>query len=335
MLNVRYLSGFTGSFAMLIITDDSAVLITDSRYTEQASAESSCCTIELLEMHWLSAIKRVMERLGLDSIGFESGHVTFANWQSLTSTISDIKFIPMSHVVENMRMVKDEGELKAIRQAARITDLTCRHILNTLRTGMNESEIALEIDFHMRKQGAEKEGFETIVISGKKSALPHGKPSAQSISAGEFILMDFGARWQGYHGDITRTVILGEADSKHQEIYDIVLEAQTRSISAVRPGVTGGEIDAIAREYISSKGYGPNFGHGLGHGLGLSIHDDRALARDSDILLKPGMVVTVEPGIYIPDWGGVRIEDDVLITNTGHEVLTTCPKQLVAGERHS
>ncbi len=180
----------------------------------------------------------------------------------------------------------------------------------------------------MRRHGADKEAFDTIVASGPRSALPHGEATDKVICAGELVVIDLGARKQGYHSDITRTVLLGEPDARQQEIYDVVAEAQQRAITSMRSGLLGREVDAIAREYIAGRGYGDYFAHGLGHGLGLAIHDGRILWKKSGIVLKPGMVVTVEPGIYIPDWGGVRIEDDVLVTESGHEVLTHSPREL-------
>ena len=191
---------------------------------------------------------------------------------------------------------------------------------------MTERAIALEIDCFMRRNGAEESAFETLVAEGERAALPHAKPTDRPIREGEFVLMDFGARVDGYHSDITRTLLLGTPDDRRQQVYDIVLEAQRRAIEAIRPGRQGSQVDAVARSYITEQGYGEYFGHGLGHGLGLEVHDGRILTKTSEIVLRPGMIVTVEPGIYIPGWGGVRIEDDVLVTESGCEVLTSAPR---------
>ena len=188
--------------------------------------------------------------------------------------------------------------------------------------------MALRVECFMRENGAEKEAFESIVASGPRSALPHAKPTGRQISERELVVLDFGARYNGYHSDITRTVLLGTPDEKQLEVYNVVLEAQSKAIDAIRPGALGCDIDGIAREHIASKGYGEYFGHGLGHGLGLAVHEGSILREQSDIVLQSGMVVTVEPGIYIPGWGGVRLEDDVLVADTGAEILTKSPKVL-------
>lgn len=328
ILNVRYLSGFTGSSAVLIISSDEALLLTDSRYHEQSSQECAYFAVQLVQKHWMHTTASVAADLNFHRIGFESHSLTFDTWLKLSKLLTGLQLVPIDDLPSKLRTIKDEYEISAIREAVRITDLACEHIISVLKPGMSECEVALEIDCFMRGHGAEKEGFDTIVVSGFRSALPHGKPTDKIISVGEFITMDFGARWRGYHGDITRTTLIGTPDSKQVEVYNTVLEAQMRAVSAVRPAVRGGDVDAVARDYITSKGYGEYFGHGLGHDLGLAVHDGTALRRNSDIVLQPGMVVTVEPGIYIPDWGGVRIEDDVLVTETGCEVLTKCSKAM-------
>lgn len=330
-LNVRYLTGFTGSFAVLFLTDNSAFLLTDSRYGEQAHLECPDFPIEIVERSWVPGAGRLADKLGLRRIGFEEHALTYRVWKELGAAVTAGELIGVNDPVGRLRMVKDEAEVQAIRQAARIADLAYEHIIKVIKPGMSEREAALELDCCMRKSGAEVGAFETIVASGSRSALPHAKPTSQPICEGELVLLDFGARWEGYHSDITRTVFIGTPERKHEEIHRLVLGAQARAIEAIRPGVPGRDVDAAAREFIAAGGYGDRFAHGLGHSLGLAVHDGRILAPDSEIILQPGMVVTVEPGIYIPGWGGIRIEDDVLVTDSAAEALTRSPRSLEIG----
>lgn len=329
ILNVRYLSGFTGSYGVLLVTREPTFLLTDSRYTEQAAEEAPDCAAELVTEGWLTPAKRLVEDLSLRRVGFEKRSLNYQEWVDLASALPSIELVPIDSPVDQLRQVKDDSEIAALREAIRITDLAFARIAEVMIPGMTEQDVSLEIDYAMRKSGADKEGFDTIVAAGPRAALPHAKPTSRPIPEGELIVMDFGARWHGYHGDITRTVLLGKPDLRQQEVYDVVLDAQLKAIDAIKPGMPGKAIDAIARDYITSKGYGDYFGHGLGHGLGLAVHDGRIFTRFTDVILEPGMVATVEPGIYLPGWGGVRTEDDVLITDTGCEVLTRSPKTLI------
>lgn len=329
LLNIRYLSGFTGSNAFLVVTTDDVLLLTDSRYTEQASEECPGIAVRLIDSRWVAAVGEIAADLALDSLGFEAHALTYSDWENLSGALKKVTLVSTRNMVETLRAVKDSFEIAAIREAIRITDAACAHAFEVVKPGMTEREIALEIDCAMRRLGADKEGFDTIVASGPRAALPHGKPTGRVVSAGELVVMDFGALCNGYNGDITRTVSLVNADDRQKEVYDIVLQAQRKAIKAIKPGVRGGDVDAIAREHIAGHGLDQYFGHGLGHDLGLAVHDGRALARNSDILLREGMVITVEPGIYIPGWSGIRIEDDVLVTKSGYEVLTISPRDLV------
>ncbi len=329
--NVRYLSGFTGSYAVVLATSDTAFLLTDFRYAEQVAEECPDLSLELVADCWIPAACGLIERLDLRRIGFEGGSLNYHDWNELQSGLPSREMISTDDPVGCLRMAKDESELAAIREAVRITDLAFEHVCRVLQPGVTERAVALELDYFMRKNEADREAFDSIVASGPRSALPHGKPTKRRISEGELIVLDFGARWQGYHADITRTVLMGKPDSRQAEIYNVVLAAQSEAISAIRPGVAGRDVDAVARDFIAAKGFGEYFGHNLGHGLGLSVHDAKILARQSDIVLESGIVVTVEPGIYIPGWGGIRIEDDVLVTESGAEVLTRSPKVLSLG----
>ncbi len=328
ILNVRYLSGFTGSTAVSLVTKDDAILITDFRYAEQAEGECPGMRIQLVESHWVAGAEQAIESSKVQTIGFESHNLNFHDWSELAAVIANRRFVAQDDLVGRLRYIKDPAEIDILREAVRIADLGYEHIIGFLKPGIEEREIALELEYFMRKNGAEKEAFETICASGPRAALPHGRSSERKIGEHDLIVLDFGAKYEGYHSDITRTVMLGSPDGKQQQVWNTVRDAQEKAIAAVRPGISGGDVDSIAREYISSRGYGQYFGHGLGHGLGLDVHDGRILGRRSEIVLEPGMAVTVEPGIYIPGWGGVRIEDDVLVTDTGAEVLTKSPKIL-------
>ena len=330
MLNVRYISGFTGSYAAVLVTEDSAFLLTDSRYAQQASEEAPDFRLEIVEYKWTGPMKALIQRLHLKKVGFEGHALSQADWSELSLR----SLVDADDPIGRLRWIKDDSELAAIREAVRIADLTYKHAAGFICPGMLEHEVAVELDCLVRKAGAERESFDPLVAFGPRSALPHGKPTDRKIAEGDLVLLDFGAKWHGYHSDITRTVVLGKPDPKQQEIYDIVLEAQTAGIAAIRPGIAGGEVDAVARKIIESKGYGECFGHGLGHGLGLDVHDGRILAKKSEIILEPSMVVTVEPGIYIPGWGGIRIEDDVLVTESGSEALTSSPRTLSLERGH-
>jgi len=331
--NVRYTSGFSGSYAFIILTADETFLFTDGRYMEQATQECPACSIVRLEGAWVPFIARFIRSKGWKRIGFESSAVSYQEWLDLSRELADVGLIPTGDPIGELRLIKDEHEIAAIKHACRIADMTISHILDVLRPGMEERELALAVDCFIRRAGAEKEAFETLVASGPRSALPHGKPSGRTISPGEFVLLDFGARFEGYNSDITRTFVLNKADSRQREIHQAVHEAQTRAIEAIRPGRKGGEIDEIARSYLEQKGFGNLFDHSLGHAVGLEVHDGpkhgRVLTRKSEIVLQEGMVLTVEPGVYIAGYGGVRIEDDVLVTKSGVEVLTHAPHDLV------
>jgi Xaa-Pro aminopeptidase len=270
----------------------------------------------------------LFQRLGSGVIGFEESAITYAEWRELDEALDGPELIPVENLIAKFRMIKSADEVAAIRKAARIADDAFAHISGMIRPGMTEREIALEIDCFVRRNGAEEVAFETLVAEGERSALPHAKPTDRQIREQEFVVLDFGARVDGYHSDITRTLLFGAPDERRQRVYDIVLEAQRRAIAAIKPGLQGSQVDAVARDYIAEQGYGEYFGHGLGHGLGLEIHDGRILTKKSEIVLRPGMIMTVEPGIYIPGWGGVRIEDDVLVTQRGSEVLTHSPRSL-------
>jgi Xaa-Pro aminopeptidase len=326
--NIRYLSGFTGSTAVMVVDLESAFILTDSRYVVQAESQTQGrAEVIPFQREWVPEIANLAAKRGWQRLGFDDVNLRYHEWSDLKAALPSVDIIPVADPTNALRIIKDKGEIDIIRRAAKITDSAFTHVSSTLRPGMTEMETALAIDSWMRAQGAEKEGFDTIVASGPRSALPHGQPTERVISVGELIVLDFGAKCNGYHADITRTVLLGEPNEDELSIYHIVLEAQAAAIAAIRPGIEGREVDSIARGYIADRGYGDYFGHGLGHGLGLEVHDGRILAPGSEVVLQPGMVLTVEPGIYIPGVGGVRIEDDILVTETDCEILTRSPKE--------
>lgn len=328
--NRRYVSGFTGSAGVVLITANDAFLITDFRYTIQANEQSPACQVLIHQGDMWQQVGEKCQELKLKSLAFEPDHLTFAEYKRLEGHLGNISLTPGEKWVETLRMVKDEEELKLVRRAAQIADEAFENILSEIRPGVSEREIAFRLEVLMRERGASSSSFDMIVASGKRSALPHGTASEKVIEKGDLVTLDFGAVYEGYVSDLTRTVVLGKPSEKQKEIYDIVLEACNRTIQALKPGMTGKEADAIARDYISAKGYGEYFGHSTGHGIGLEVHEGPRLSGlNGDDILIPGMIVTVEPGIYLPDLGGVRIEDDVLITETGCEVLTHSSKELI------
>lgn len=328
--NRRYITGFTGSSGFALVTPDKAVLITDFRYVTQAAEQAPHFElIQHKESIW-EAVADVCRDTGIRELAFDKGTLTFAEYEELQNRAENVVLKPTSALVEQLRLIKDDSELAILQAAADIADRTYDHILTFIEAGMTEREVELELEFTMRKMGATSSSFDIIVASGKRSALPHGAASDKRIERGDLVTMDYGALYKGYCSDITRTVMVGEPSDKQRRIYDIVLRAQKRTVAEMKPGMTGKEVDALARDVIAAEGYGDNFGHGTGHGLGLDVHEEPRLShRNNEGVLKPGMVVTVEPGIYIPDFGGVRIEDDIVITETGCERLTKSTKELI------
>lgn len=327
--NRRYLSGFTGSAGYLLITADKAYLLTDFRYMTQAPEQAKHFEVVEHEPKVMATVKKLLNQLGVAELGFEQQHVTYASYASYAADLGSIQFVPAEPLVEQLRMVKDASELAVMREAAELADRTFAHVLTTLKPGITENDVALTIEFYMRQHGATSVSFETIVASGERSALPHGKASERVLQSGEFVKLDFGAYYKGYCSDITRTVMLGKPTDKHRAIYEIVLEAQQTCLANVRPGMTGKEADALAREVIKKHGYAEYFGHGTGHGLGMEVHEAPRLSLQGDTVLVPGMTVTVEPGIYLPGFGGVRIEDDIVMTDRGAERLTHSTKDFI------
>ncbi|TVY11477.1 M24 family metallopeptidase [Paenibacillus cremeus] len=327
--NRMYMTGFTGSAGYVLITESRAILLTDFRYMTQAPQQAAGFEVIEHAPNAMETVKDLLTKQGIAKLGFEQDDLTYGAYRSYVQTLSGIELVPTDKLVETLRMIKDAGEIAILQEAADLADQTFTYILGLLKPGMSEKEIALEIEVFVRSHGAASTSFETIVASGERSALPHGKASERILGTNEFVKLDYGAYYKGYCSDITRTVVLGTPTDKHREIYNIVLEAQLAALDQIRPGMTGREADAVARDIITKYGYGDFFGHGLGHGVGMEIHEAPRLSKMGDTVLAPGMVVTVEPGIYLPGFGGVRIEDDIVITDSGNRRLTQSSKDLI------
>jgi Xaa-Pro aminopeptidase len=334
-LNVGYLSGFSGSTAVLAITPAEAVFITDSRYAAQAREQCPGFTHAVTPSSggYGEAVAAEVQRLGAQEWATEGDFLTVCQHEGLTKSLGEkvpgLALKPVADLVGMLRRVKDAEEIAATRAACAMADRTFAHVLTLLKPGIAEREIAAEMEFFMKREGSEGESFETIVASGHRSAMPHGRASEKLLAEGDFITFDFGGKIGGYCSDLTRTVVLGKATERQREVYGVVLEAQLAALAAIRAGMEGKAVDSVARDLITARGFGENFGHGLGHGLGRHVHDHPGLSQKSDLVLAPGMILTVEPGVYLDGWGGVRIEDDVVVTETGCEILTAAPKALI------
>lgn len=327
--NRRYLSGFTGTAGILLITQKQNFLFTDFRYIEQAKEQATEYQVVKHGFPPLQTIKEVLARLPVKTLGFEGEFVTYKQYQELVEVFTNMELAAQNGLIEMLRLVKDENEIITISKAAAIADKAFEHLVKVIKPGMTELEAALELENFMRSQGASGTSFATIVASGSRSALPHGVASEKIIAKGELVTVDFGCIYQGYCSDMTRTLVLGEPSVKQREIYEIVLEAQLLGLENIKTGLGAKDVDKISRDYITKKGYGDYFGHGLGHGLGLAVHENPSLSPRDNTELKENMVVTIEPGIYLPQWGGVRIEDLVVVKKEGCLNLTHSPKELI------
>jgi Xaa-Pro aminopeptidase len=326
--NRHYLSGFTGSAGVLLISQDQTVLATDFRYYEQVEKQAPDFRLAKITDKFMTLLPELVHEVRAKRVGFESAHLTVDQYKGWEEVAEDFKLVPAKELVEGIRAVKDENELSKIKKAIALADQAIAHIVGFTEPGMTEKEVAWELEVFMRTHGAEKLAFDLIVGSGPNGAMPHATVSERVIQAGEPIVMDLGARIDGYNSDLTRTVCAGRPDDKFKEIHDIVLEAQLAAEQSIKPGMTGKQADGIARQVIEEAGHGEHYGHGLGHGVGLAVHEKPGVGRLSEDVLEPGMVFTVEPGIYLPGWGGVRIEDIVVMREDGVEVLTQASKEL-------
>lgn len=327
--NVRYLSGFAGSNSLMLLTPLEQHFFTDTRYGTVARSEITC-KVHVSKHPIIAKLVEVAKRKQLRKIGFEPAWLTVELHQYLTKSFpKSVSLVPVANLIEEQRAIKSASEIAKIRRAVDVNSEAYRRTMRRVRTGHSEQQIAAELEYQMRVLGAEKASFETIVAAGTRSALPHAQPTGHRVQANELLLIDMGATVDGYSSDMTRVVFLGEAPKKIREMYNAVLEAQMAGIQAVRPGVTAAKIDQAARDVLKDHKLEKTFVHSTGHGLGLEIHEAPRLAQKEKTKLKAGMVITVEPGAYVEGFGGVRIEDTVLVTENGCEVLTPTTKEFI------
>jgi len=325
--NIRYLSEFTGTDGVFLVTDNSSFFLTDSRYISQAQKQVSADNIQCYK-NKLKAVADQLLSSGCKRVGFDAEVVTVALFEELKALVGNsIEWCFLNTQLQSLRGVKTKDELISLKAAADLNFHAFETVLPMIRPGVTELQIARELEFSLKRLGGEANAFDFIVASGVRGALPHGVASEKRLQSGELVTIDFGTTVDGYHSDETVTLAIGEVDRKLRQIFDIVLEAHDSALEAVRSGLQISELDAVAREYISAQGYGEYFGHGLGHGVGLEIHEYPAVSSRSDQGLVAGMVITIEPGIYLAGTGGVRIEDTVVVTENGFEKLTSIPKQ--------
>ena len=329
--NRRYLSGFSGSAGYLVISKDHALLVTDSRYTEQATNQAPQYQVLQVRSGW-DWLMEWLEETGAKRLGFESQNMTVATYNNLLEalkkheSLSQVSLMATSGLAEDQRTIKDEQELAMLQKAIDASDAAMDTVCPQIREGMTEREVAWRMEVAMRDLGADGLSFETIVAAGPNGAMAHHRPSDRTINSGEPIVIDMGAQVGGYCSDITRTVVVGESDETFRKVYDTVLGAQLTAINTVKAGMTGEECDGLARTVIDEAGYGDNFGHSLGHGVGLEVHELPRVSPKSPDLLQTDTVFTVEPGIYISGWGGVRIEDIVILGSDGATTLSKASK---------
>ncbi|NND99006.1 MAG: aminopeptidase P family protein [Pirellulaceae bacterium] len=329
-INVGYLSGFSGDSSYLLIRENQTTIISDGRYETQIANE--CPDLEMLIRYsgdrMVDSVKTAIASSGAARVGFEAGHMSLSDFRTMEKIVDSAQWIETNGVVEGLRIIKDADEIAILRESIRINEQTFRSVVAKLRTDWSEREIAHEFEATMRFLGADGVSFAPIIAAGPGGALPHYHPSTRTIDDAATLLIDWGAFYRGYASDITRTLHRDHASDRFRTCYDAVLESQLAAIAAIGPGVTASHVDSVARDVLNRAGLGDAFMHGLGHGIGLQIHEAPRLSSVSSELLQAGMVITIEPGVYFEGDFGIRIEDDVLVTETGHEVLTSLPKGL-------
>lgn len=326
--NVRYLCGYSGSSGALLVTRRQAVFFTDFRYEQQSKTEvGDAARIVVCKKSLADELRKEIKKFKITSLAVENSMST-----SLFFYYSDhfkIKMFPLGGVVEELRRYKDSKELACLKKAFRIADDSFAELMKVIKPGMRETEVAAHLEFFMKMRGSEMPSFDTIIASGPNASKPHAQPSSRKIKVGEMVKIDFGAVYGGYHSDMTRTIFMGKATAKFKKVYNTVLKAQSEAVKALKAGVVCRSVDAVARKVISDAGYGDYFGHGLGHSLGLDVHETPSLSKKCADKVEPGMMFTVEPGIYLPGWGGVRIEDTYMVKADGLLRLTLTPNQLL------
>jgi len=325
--NIRYLCGFTGSTGFFLYRGKSSVFFTDSRYIEQAQKEVEGAKIS----HANSGILDVCKFLNADgkrSTGIESMGITYDNFMLLKRNLHRKKLIPLINELADLRAIKEGEEIQKIKKATRIAERALESILKLIKIGITERELAIELEYYMKLNGSEELPFGPIILFGQNSSLPHGRPANRRLKKGDFILIDFGARWNGYCSDETVTYIFEKVNPEQVRVYNAVNDARRFAIDSVRPGIRASDVDIVARKHLERKGLARYFSHGLGHGLGLAVHESPRISNNSHTVLEPGMVITIEPGVYIPGWGGVRLEDMVVVTENGAKIITELSKEL-------
>lgn len=329
-VNVTYLTGFTGEDSFLLITATDAVLVSDARFTTQLSEECPQLDVALRGATGttLDLVARLAKKLKVPRLGVEASSLTLQVFDQLSVRLSRAEVVPVDRLVERLRVIKDASEIKAVRRAVRMAEQAMRSVLSRLTADRSEKQTAADIEYEIRRFGGAGCSFPSIVAVGSRGALPHAPPTSRQIGESDFVLIDWGANESRYCSDLTRIFVTGKISPKLRRVYGVVLKAQCRAIESIRPGVRLGKVDAAARSVIVKAGYGKKFTHALGHGIGLDVHETPRIAADQSETLQAGMIVTIEPGIYLPGWGGIRIEDDILVTRDGHEVLSTFPKEL-------
>ena len=327
--NVHYVTGFTGSDSAAILTRHQQVLLTDFRYVEQGQKE--CPDWEVVEhpdVPWTEWLAKFMMKRRLKRLGLEADYMSWQQYRKLSEAAPRVQLEPTVGLVEELRVTKAPWEVDGIRRALRAAESAFVELRSKIVTGVSEKELADELEVLLRKEGASQSSFDTIIAFGARSSLPHARSGTSRLKRNSTVLVDWGARLDWYNSDLTRVLVAGKVTSKFEKLYRVVTDAQQAGIESVGPGVAAARVDAAARDVISKAGYAQRFGHGLGHGVGLEVHEAPALRSRSEVTLMPGMVITIEPGIYIPGWGGIRIEDMALVTQTGHEVLSSLDKGL-------
>lgn len=328
LMDIRYLTGFSGSEGALLLADSVVMLFTDSRYTTQASAETSGCVVVEARDKAAAIASAVMDKR-FGSVGVQSERISLSFYNEITCLLSDVRLIPVDSETGFLRSVKDSGEMEKLANVAAIASESLMEILPVIRPGITEKTLASRLQIAMLDRGADDKSFDFIVASGERGALPHGRATDKTLRSGELLTIDFGAVLDGYVSDETVTVAVGLADAKQREIYAIVKDAHDLAVEAVKPGVPLKVLDSVAREYIAGKGFGEYFRHGLGHGVGMEVHEKPVVSVRSEGTVQEGMVFTIEPGIYLPGWGGVRIEDTVRVTSDGCISVTKVPKDMM------
>ncbi len=321
-INISYLTGFRGNDSWLLITKDEPFLITDFRYKEEAKRDAPQLELRIIDGLICEPIRKISKRMRIKRLGFESKHLSYALWEKLRDTIHGVELVPVKDMVESLREIKDSSEIDKIRKAVGIAGKAFEYLRGLIKPGISERALSIELDYFLKRSGARKSAYDIIVASGINSSLPHAAATNKKIMLHEPVLVDMGADYEGYNSDLTRVFFSGKIDATANKVYKIVFEAQRRALSKIKPGIKISSVDEAARGYIEKKGFGKFFGHGVGHGIGMEVHEKPHVYKRNDKVLVPGMVFTVEPAIYLPRWGGVRIEDMVLVTEKGCEVLT-------------